>query len=101
MKDSGKITGKQVEYVADLAYLDLSEEEKELFTHQLDSILAYMDKLNQLDTTGIEPTSHVLPMTNVFREDEVQPSLPMENALANAPDRKDGFFRVPRVIEES
>ncbi|MGA1845236.1 MAG: Asp-tRNA(Asn)/Glu-tRNA(Gln) amidotransferase subunit GatC [bacterium] len=100
MERSGKITRKQVEYVAHLAYLELSEEEKELFTHQLDSILAYMDKLNQLDTTGIEPTSHVLPMTNVFREDEVQDSLPLEDALANAPDRKDGFFRVPRVIEE-
>ena len=100
MERSGKISKRQVEYVAQLAYLELSEEEKELFTHQLDSILAYMDKLNQLDTTGIEPTSHVLPMTNVFREDEVQASLPLEDALANAPDGKDGFFRVPRVIEE-
>jgi len=86
--------------VANLALLELSEEEKELFTHQLDSILAYMDKLNRLDTTGIEPTSHVLPITNVFREDDLQPSLPLEDALANAPDTRDGFFRVPRVIEE-
>jgi aspartyl-tRNA(Asn)/glutamyl-tRNA(Gln) amidotransferase subunit C len=95
-----KITKEQVEYVANLAKLDLTEEEKEIFTKQLDSILSYMDKLNQLDTTKIEPTSHVLPIKNVFREDKVKPSLPVEEALANAPDRKDGFFRVPRVIEE-
>jgi len=100
VEHSAKISRKQVEYVANLALLELSEEEKELFTHQLDSILAYMDKLNRLDTTGIEPTSHVLPITNVFREDDLQPSLPLEDALANAPDTRDGFFRVPRVIEE-
>jgi len=96
-----KITKEQVEYVANLAKLDLSEEEKEMFTKQLDSILSYMDKLNQLDTTDIEPTSHVLPIKNIFRKDEVKPSLPSEEALANAPDRKNGFFRVPRVIEEN
>jgi aspartyl-tRNA(Asn)/glutamyl-tRNA(Gln) amidotransferase subunit C len=93
-----KITREQVEYVAGLAQLELSEEEKDLFTHQLDSILSYIDKLNQLDTKDIEPTSHVLPIFNVFREDEVKPSLSVEDALANAPDAKDGFFRVPRII---
>ena len=96
-----KITKEQVEYVANLAKLDISEEEKEIFTKQLDNILSYMDKLNQLDTRDIDPTSHVLPIKNIFREDEVKPSLPLEEALANAPDRKDGFFRVPRVIEEN
>lgn len=96
-----KITRDQVEYVAKLARLELTEEEKETFTQQFDNILSYMDKLNQLDTEGIEPTSHVLPLYNVFREDEVRPSLPRDEALANAPDHKDGFFRVPRVIEES
>ena len=95
-----KITKEQVEYVANLAKLNLSEEEKEIFTKTLDDILSYMDKLNQLDTTDIKPTSHVLPIKNVFREDEVKPSLSLEEALANAPDRKNGFFRVPRVIEE-
>ncbi len=65
----------------------------------MDSILSYMDKLNQLDTTDIDPTSHVLPIKNVFRKDEVRPSLSLEEALSNAPDRKNGFFRVPRVIE--
>ena len=96
-----KITKDQVEYVANLAKLDISEEEKEIFTKQLDSILSYMDKLNQLDTRDIDPTSHVLPIKNIFRKDEVKPSLPLEEALANAPDRKNGFFRVPRVIEEN
>ena len=96
-----KITKDQVEYVARLAYLELTEEEKETFTHQLDSILSYMEKLNELDTRDIEPTSHVLPIKNVFRDDKVKPSLPSEEALSNAPDRKNGFFRVPRVIEES
>ena len=96
-----KITKDQVEYVARLAYLKLTEEEKETFTLQLDSILSYMEKLNELDTRDVEPTSHVLPIKNVFREDEVKPSLPLEEALSNAPDRKNGFFRVPRVIEES
>jgi len=95
-----KITKDQVEYVARLAYLELTEEEKETFTHQLDSILSYMEKLNELDTRDIEPTSHVLPIKNVFREDQVKPSLPLDKALANAPDPKNGFFRVPRVIEE-
>ncbi len=95
-----KISKNQVEYVARLANLELSEEEKEMFTHQLDNILSYMDKLNQLDTEDIEPTSHVLPRKNIFREDNVKPSLPLEEALANAPDTKDGFFRVPRVIEK-
>lgn len=95
-----KITLKEVEHVARLARLALSEEEKEQMRSQLDRILAYMEKLNQLDTTGVEPTSHVIPMTNVFREDAVVPSLPREEALANAPDRQEGFFRVPRIIEQ-
>ena len=96
-----KISKDQVEYVANLANLELNDEEKEIFTRQLDSILSYMDKLNQLDTVHVDPTSHVLPIKNIFRQDKVKPSLPIEEALANAPDRKNGFFRVPRVIEEN
>ena len=95
-----KITLQEVEHVARLARLALSEEEKEQMRSQLDRILAYMEKLNQLDTTGVEPTSHVIPMTNVFREDAVVPSLPREEALGNAPDPREGFFRVPRIIEQ-
>jgi len=94
-----KITIKEVEHVARLARLELTEEEKERMRAQLDSILSYIDKLNELDTSVVEPTSHVLPMTNVFREDEVRPSLSQEEALANAPDRQDLFFRVPRILE--
>ncbi len=94
-----KITIKEVEHVARLARLELTEDEKEQMRAQLDSILSYIDKLNELDTSAIEPTSHVLPLTNVFREDEVRPSLLQEEALANAPDRHELFFRVPRILE--
>jgi aspartyl-tRNA(Asn)/glutamyl-tRNA(Gln) amidotransferase subunit C len=67
---------------------------------QLDAILTYIDKLNELDTSQVEPTSHVIPMTNVFREDKVRPSLSQDQALANAPDRQEALFRVPRILEE-
>lgn len=95
-----KITMQEVEHVARLARLELTAEEKERMRAQLDSILSYIDKLNELDTTAVEPTSHILPMTNVFREDEITPSLSQEEVLANAPDRYDLFFRVPRILEE-
>ena len=95
-----KITLKEVEHVARLARLELTAEEKERMRVQLDSILSYIDKLNELDTSAVEPTSHVLPMTNVFREDEVMPSLSQEEVLTNAPDRHEFFFRVPRILEE-
>ena len=95
-----KITRQEVEHVARLARLGLSEEEKERMRAQLDSILTYIDTLKQLDTSGVEPTSHVIPMTNVFREDARWSSLSQEQALANAPDRQEGFFRVPRILEE-
>ena len=94
-----KITMAEVEHVARLARLELNEQEKEKMRAQLDSILSYIDKLNELDTSGVEPTSHVLPLTNVFREDGVRPSLSQEEALANAPDRHDLLFRVPRILE--
>ena len=64
----------------------------------MNSILAYMEKLNELDTTNVEPLSHVMDITNVFREDETRPSLPREKALGNAPDRSEKFFKVPKVI---
>ena len=95
-----KITRKEVEHVARLARLELSEEEKEQMTAQLDAILGYFDKLNELDTSTVEPTTTVIPMDNVMRDDEVRPSLKQEEALANAPDREDVFFRVPRIIED-
>ncbi len=93
-----KITGKEVAYVAHLARLALSDEEIEQFTGQLDAILAYVDKLNELDTEDVEPTAHVIPMGNVVREDAVDTGLPIEEVLANAPGTQDRFFRVPRII---
>jgi aspartyl-tRNA(Asn)/glutamyl-tRNA(Gln) amidotransferase subunit C len=95
-----KITLAEVEHVARLARLDLSEAEKERMRSQLDNILGYIDKLRRLDTEEIEPTSHAIPITNVMREDEVRPSFPVEEMLANAPERDSDFFRVPKIIEE-
>ena len=94
------ITQKEVEHVAKLARLELSEDEKGIFTRQLSAILTYMDQLKTLDTRGVEPTMTVLPTENVLRDDEVRPSLPQERALANAPEQADGFFRVPRILED-
>jgi aspartyl-tRNA(Asn)/glutamyl-tRNA(Gln) amidotransferase subunit C len=94
-----KITRHEVEHVALLARLNLAEAELETFTGQMDAILAYVDKLNELDTTGIVPTSHAVPMANAFRDDVVRPSIGVDAALGNAPDRVEGFFRVPKVIE--
>jgi aspartyl-tRNA(Asn)/glutamyl-tRNA(Gln) amidotransferase subunit C len=94
-----KITKAEVEHVARLARLELSEAEQGQMTAQLDAILGYIDTLNGLDTTGVEPTATVIPMVSVMREDVVRPSLDREEALANAPDRADAYFRVPRIIE--
>ncbi|TFE25754.1 Asp-tRNA(Asn)/Glu-tRNA(Gln) amidotransferase subunit GatC [Cohnella luojiensis] len=93
------ITIKDVEHVANLARLELSEAEKEQFAGQLNAILKYAEKLNELDTDGIEPTSHVLPLANVMREDAVKPSWPIEKVLLNAPEEEDGQFKVPAVLE--
>ena len=88
-----------IEKVARLARLELSDEEKSTFESQLEQILTYMEQLNGLDTSGVEPTSHAIPVYNVFREDEVRSSLPQEEVLAVAPDEEDGHFKVPRIIE--
>jgi len=95
-----KITLKDVEHVARLSRLELSEAEKERMRQELDSILAYIDKLRALDTEGVEPTSHAVPMVNVLRPDTPRPSFPQEDMLANAPERSGEFFRVPKIIEE-
>lgn len=94
-----RITQKEVEHVATLARLQLDQEEIITFTGQMDAILSYVDKLSELNTEGIMPTSHAVPMENAFRDDEVRPSIGTENALANAPERVAGFFKVPKVIE--
>jgi aspartyl-tRNA(Asn)/glutamyl-tRNA(Gln) amidotransferase subunit C len=88
-----------IEKVTRLARLELSEEEKITFGNQLEQILTHMEQLNQLDTTGVEPTSHAIRISNVFREDEVKPSFPQEEVLAIAPDEESGHFKVPRIIE--
>ncbi|MDA8238998.1 MAG: Asp-tRNA(Asn)/Glu-tRNA(Gln) amidotransferase subunit GatC [Nitrospiraceae bacterium] len=88
-----------IDHIANLARLSLSGEERELFGSQLESILSYMDTLNELDTGAIEPTSHVLAIRNVTREDVQTPCLDREKALANAPDKTEKFYRVPKIIE--
>ncbi|MGG4035120.1 Asp-tRNA(Asn)/Glu-tRNA(Gln) amidotransferase subunit GatC [Paenibacillus cisolokensis] len=93
------ITVKDVEHVADLARLELSDQEKALFTEQLNAILKYAEKLGELDTDDVEPTSHVLPLADVMRDDEVRESLPLEAVMRNAPDEEDGQFKVPAVLE--
>jgi aspartyl-tRNA(Asn)/glutamyl-tRNA(Gln) amidotransferase subunit C len=96
-----KITMKEVDHVARLSRLTLTDSEKERMRRELDGILSYIDKLRALDTAGVPPTSHAVPMTNVMREDEPRPSLSQDEMLANAPDRSGEFFRVPKIIEES
>jgi aspartyl-tRNA(Asn)/glutamyl-tRNA(Gln) amidotransferase subunit C len=95
----GVITGNQVRRVAELARLDLAPGEEELLTGQLNAILAYMDQLGEVDTAGVEPTSHVLPLTNVMREDLVHECLSNAEALANAPAADQGHFAVPKILE--
>lgn len=94
------ISRQDVEHVARLSRLALSEAEAERMREQLSGILAYIDKLRALDTTGVESTSHAVPLVNVMRDDEPGPCLGQDEALANAPDRSDAYFRVPRIIED-
>ena len=89
------ISDETIEYVGILAKLELSEEEKEKAKKDMGSMLDYIDKLNELDTTGVEPMSHVFPVQNVFREDVVVNGDDRENILKNAPEEKDGSFVVP------
>jgi aspartyl-tRNA(Asn)/glutamyl-tRNA(Gln) amidotransferase subunit C len=94
-----KITKEQIQHIAVLSRLNLSEEEKDLFGSQLSSILDYVDQLNELDTRETEPTSHVLSLSNVMRDDILASSLPREEALKNAPSHSGNFYRVPKIIE--
>jgi aspartyl-tRNA(Asn)/glutamyl-tRNA(Gln) amidotransferase subunit C len=96
-----KIDQAQVKKVAKLSRLQLSKAEVEEFTGQLSAILDYMEKLNELDTTNIEPLAHCLPITNVLREDCVKESLGTEKTLANAPQRDGDFFKVPKILDDS
>ncbi len=89
----------KIEDVALLARLKLTEKEKELFSRQISGIIKYVEKLNELDTTNVEPTAHIFPMKNVFREDKMRPSLSKDRVLQNAPEKKGSFYKVPKIIE--
>ena len=93
-----KITKEEVLYVAHLARLDLDAESIEKFAGQIDEILGYIEKLNQVDTRNIKPTSHAIFLTNAFREDKEGEHIKRELALANAPEKEDGSFVVPKVV---
>lgn len=96
---ANKISDETMEYVGILAKLELSLEEKEAARHDMERMLDYIDKLNELDTSGVEPMSHIFPVDNVFREDVVTNGDDRENILRNAPEQKDGAFKVPKTVE--
>lgn len=91
------ITIKDVEHVARLARLELTEEEKIKFSKQLGDVLTYAEQMNEIDTEGVEPMSHAIPIVNVMREDKVVCDLTKDELMANAPLKEDGFFRVPKI----
>jgi aspartyl-tRNA(Asn)/glutamyl-tRNA(Gln) amidotransferase subunit C len=93
------ITVKDVEHVAKLARLDLTEEEKEKFTRQLGDVLKYVEQMNEVDTTGVVPMAHAFDVVNVVREDEVISEQTKEALMSNAPDEENGFFKVPKISE--
>jgi aspartyl-tRNA(Asn)/glutamyl-tRNA(Gln) amidotransferase subunit C len=93
------LTAEQVRWVAHLARLELSDAELETMTRQLSAILDYVGQLQTVNTDGVEPLAHPLPLHNVFRADELRPSLPVADALANAPERHGDFYGVPAVLD--
>jgi aspartyl-tRNA(Asn)/glutamyl-tRNA(Gln) amidotransferase subunit C len=97
-KVSKKISEKKVEHIAWLAKIELSEEEKKLFTEQFNSILEYFKIIDEADTTDIPPTYHAVELTNVLREDVVEPSLSRDKAIANASSIERGFFKAPKIL---
>jgi len=94
-----RLTPEEVDHIALLARLELSPQEKERAATELSQILDYFEKLNELDTSDVEPTDHVMPMQNVLRPDVSRPSLSPEAALQNAPEQAGNMFQVPRVVE--
>ncbi|MGH7443010.1 MAG: Asp-tRNA(Asn)/Glu-tRNA(Gln) amidotransferase subunit GatC [bacterium] len=93
------LTEKDVDHVATLARLDISDSERARYALQLSAVLEHADDLAKLDLTGVPPTAHILPLNNVWRLDEIAPGLSRDEALANAPDKAKGCFRVPKIIE--
>ena len=100
MSKDDEFSKKTIEKVARLALLDLSEEDKEMFSKQLGDILSHFKKLNDLDTSNIEPTTHAIDLKNVYREDVPTPSLSNKDALKNTEHKKDGYFKAPRILKE-
>lgn len=96
---SNKITDETMEYIGILAKLELDEAEREQAKIDISRMLEYMDSLNELNTDGIEPMSHIFSVTNVFREDEVSSQEDTEHILANAPERKETYFKVPKAVQ--
>ena len=94
-----RLTEEEVDYIANLSRLHLSHAERERAASELSQILGYFEKLKELDTEGVEPTDHVLPVVNVLRADKARPGLPTEAALQNAPEQAADMFQVPRVVE--
>jgi aspartyl-tRNA(Asn)/glutamyl-tRNA(Gln) amidotransferase subunit C len=89
----------RLDHVASLARIDLTAEEKARFATQLGDVLAYVEQLNEVDVGGVEPTAHAFPVVNVWAQDIPEPGLPVEDALRNAPERRDNMFVVPKVVE--
>lgn len=92
------LSKKDVEHIAWLAHIELSDKEKTLFTEQFNEILDYFKKIDEVDTEGVEPTYHVLDLTNVSRKDRAEPSLTTEEALRNAPKKENKFVKAPRIV---
>jgi aspartyl-tRNA(Asn)/glutamyl-tRNA(Gln) amidotransferase subunit C len=94
-----KITKEQVEHVANLARLNLTEEEKEQMTTDMEAIIEFANRINEIDIDNINPTAHIIPVNNVFREDEINLSFSRDELLSNAPNKENGCFSVPRIVE--
>jgi aspartyl-tRNA(Asn)/glutamyl-tRNA(Gln) amidotransferase subunit C len=93
-----RITKEEVEHIAQLAHIELTEEEKEVFTEQFNEILEFFRKIDEVDTANVPPMYHVLDIVNVYREDEVEETLPKENVLENVPKKEERFFKSPRIV---
>jgi aspartyl-tRNA(Asn)/glutamyl-tRNA(Gln) amidotransferase subunit C len=91
------ITIKDVEHVAKLARLELTEDEKELYTRQLGDVLKYVEQMNEVDTSNVKPMAQVIDMVNVMREDEVRYDISKADLMANAPEEENGYFKVPKI----
>jgi aspartyl-tRNA(Asn)/glutamyl-tRNA(Gln) amidotransferase subunit C len=97
-KNARRVSLKDVEHIALLAHINLSKEEKKIFTEQLNQILDYFGKIDEVDTEGVKPTFNVVEQTNVFREDTPKPSLKSESALSNAPEKEKGYFKTKKIV---